>query len=417
MKTSAHCNLLLSNTVDKKKFIKSILSQDAPAELSYLNELNGLLFSDIAIKDFIKKEYQYDYQGLDASATRKLSSMSSGEQKKAYLRYCLQQKADYILLDNPLDHLDQNTRSELLLTLEQLASSLIIIQIVNRKADLLPFIDNSLEVYSDSFALRPIALEKDILKNNYPLAIPPPLESPSFEETILIQMNQVSVSYEDKKIVNTIDWTIKKGEFWQLTGPNGSGKSTLLSLLTGENTKGYGQDLYLFGRKKGSVESIWDIKKNIGYFSTAMADLYQKDHTLEQMILSGFYDSIGLYIQPTTAQIKVASQWLDLIEMSHLKNTVFKQLSIGQQRLVLIVRAVLKHPPLVILDEPLEGLDDENSQLIIRLINTIVSKTTMTLLYVSHRIETNLYPTAILELIPSENGSLGKQYHSSTISL
>ena len=178
-------------------------------------------------------------------------------------------------------------------------------------------------------------------------------------------------------------------------------------MITGENAKSYGQDLYLFGTKKGSGESIWDIKKQIGHFSTAMTDLYLKSHTLEQMILSGFFDSVGLYVQPSSTHIKLVSEWLDLIEMSHLKNKVFNQLSIGQQRLALIVRAIVKHPPLVILDEPLEGLDDTNASLITQLINTLLLETTMTIIYVSHRIEPSLSPKAILELIPSPEGSIG----------
>ncbi|MEP6805574.1 MAG: ATP-binding cassette domain-containing protein, partial [Flavobacterium sp.] len=165
-------------------------------------------------------------------------------------------------------------------------------------------------------------------------------------------MENVSVSYDDRKIVDQISWTIKEGEFWQLIGPNGSGKSTILSLITGDNPKGFGQDLYLFGRKKGTGESVWDIKKQIGIFTTSMTDLFQKGHTLEEMILSGFFDSIGLYTEPTTLQKQIVTQWLEVIEMSSLRKKRFIDLSIGQQRVALIVRAVLKHPPLLILDEP-----------------------------------------------------------------
>ena len=407
MKTSAHWNLLLSNQVDKKKFIKSILSQDAPTELSFLNSLKGVLFSDLAIKEFIKKEYQYDPVDCSLIRSRKFNTLSSGEQKTAYLQYCLAQNPDYIVFDNPLDHLDQNARLALIETLKKLATTTIIIQIVNRKADLLPFIINNRQVHSDSFDLMPIVADTNNFGKSSKLTVPPALESVTYEGNILIQMNQVSISYQERPIVNNINWTIKKGEFWQLIGPNGSGKSTILSLITGENAKGYGQDLYLFGTKKGSGESIWDIKKQIGYFSTAMTDLYLKSHTLEQMILSGFFDSVGLYVQPSSTHIKLVSEWLDLIEMSHLKNKVFNQLSIGQQRLALIVRAIVKHPPLVILDEPLEGLDDTNASLITQLINTLLLETTMTIIYVSHRIEPSLSPKAILELIPSPEGSIG----------
>ena len=127
-------------------------------------------------------------------------------------------------------------------------------------------------------------------------------------------------------------------------------------MITGDNPKGYGQELYLFGKKKGSGESIWELKKQIGIFSTAMTDLFKRNQTVEQMILSGFFDSIGLYIEPTTLQKQIAAQWLQVVAMSHLKNKPFNKLSIGQQRVVLIVRALHKQPPIVNLDEPLESL-------------------------------------------------------------
>ncbi|MFB0909838.1 MAG: ATP-binding cassette domain-containing protein [Flavobacterium sp.] len=234
-----------------------------------------------------------------------------------------------------------------------------------------------------------------------------PIEPIIYCTDVLVKMNNLSVSYHEQPILNNINWTIKKGEFWHLLGPNGSGKSTLLSLINGDNTKGYGQDLYLFGIKKGSGENIWGIKKNIVYFSTAMTDLFQKKDSLEEMVLSGFFDSIGLYTQPSILQKKIVSQWLELVRLNHLKNIPFKTLSIGQQRLALIVRAVLKHPPLLILDEAVEGLDDENVAMIAQLLALLSQQTNIAILYVSHRIEPNIIPNAIFELIPTAKGSVG----------
>ena len=409
MINSQHWNFLLSNQVDKKKFISSIFSKNAPTELSFLHGLKGVLFSDLAIHDFIQKEYKYAAIEPELNSERKLTTFSSGEQKKMYLKYCLTQMVNYIVFDNPLDHLDHDSRLSFLVELEKLATSIIIIHIVNRKNDLLPFIENNKQVSATTFSLHPISLDS-VAEPLSKTEIPNSIAYEHYEGPILIEMKRVSVSYLDRKIVTAIDWVIKKGEFWQLIGPNGSGKSTILSLITGDNSKGYGQELYLFGRKKGSGESVWDIKKQIGYFSNAVAISYQGSHTLEEMILSGFFDSVGLYIQPTAYQKKMAQQWLTVSEIAHLKNEKYKQLTVGQQRLALIIRAVVKHPPLLILDEPLEGLDDQNANRVIQLINILNRETSMAIVYVSHRIETNLNPTAILELIPSENGSIGKRH-------
>lgn len=409
-----HWDILLSNLVNKKAFIDQLLSGNAKGELAVFNNQKGILFSDIAIEKFIEKEYQYDSVEASPESHRQLRTFSSGERKKEFLKYCINQKPDFIIFDNPFDHLDQASRVILAESLKDLSNIISIIQIVNRVVDVLQFVPNKAQIKDNSFELHPISTTDDHhFKTLNAAAIPKAIEPHSFHESVLIKMENVSVSYDDRKILDNISWTIKQGEFWQLIGPNGSGKSTILSLITGDNPKGFGQDLYLFGRKKGTGESVWDIKKQIGIFTTSMTDLFQKSHTLEEMILSGFFDSIGLYIEPTTHQKQIVTQWLEVIEMTHLRKKRFIDLSIGQQRVGLIVRAVLKHPPLLILDEPVEGLDDENVDMVIQLINTIKQETNVSILYVSHRIESGLAPTSVFELLPASTGSIGKiKYHS-----
>lgn len=407
MQQIKHWDILLRNQVAKKEFINKILNGHADGELEHFNTKKGILFSDLAIEHLIEKEYQYDSVEAAPETSRQLRTFSSGERKKAFLKYCINQNPDFIILDNPMDHLDLHSRKELHIQLEELGKNITLIQIINRSTDLLPFISNKRQINDNSFVLNSL----DSISNTRTFslkAVPKPITTIEYIDTVLIQMNNLKVSYDEKPILNNINWTIKKGEFWQLIGPNGSGKSTILSLITGDNPKGYGQDLYLFGKKKGSGESIWDIKKNIGQFSTAMMDLFQKNHTVEQMILSGFFDSIGLYIQPSTLQIKLMHEWLDFLNMNHLKKTVFINLSVGQQRAIMIIRAVLKNPPLLILDEPTEGLDDENVVLVTQLIAHLAKETNIAIIFVSHRIEAILAPNSILELTPKPTGSEGK---------
>lgn len=408
MHQKQHWDILLTNQVNKKKFIDTLLSGEAKEELAVFNHQKGILFSDISIEKFIEREYQYESVEASPESHRQLRTFSSGERKKEFLKYCISQNPDFIIFDNPFDHLDQASRLALAISLEKLTETVSIIQLVNRTVDLMDFVQNKVWIKDNSFTLYPISKEVKHFKTLNKASIPKAMEVSIFHESELIRMQNVSVSYEDRKILDNISWTIKQGEFWQLIGPNGSGKSTILSLITGDNPKGYGQDLFLFGRKKGSGESVWEIKKQIGIYTTSMMDLFQKGHTLEQMILSGFFDSIGLYTEPTTLQKKIVAQWLEAIEMTHLKKKRFIDLSIGQQRVALIVRAVLKHPPLLILDEPVEGLDDENVDLVIQLINTIRQETNVAILYVSHRIESGFAPTSVFELIPSETGSIGR---------
>ncbi|WJS92949.1 ATP-binding cassette domain-containing protein [Flavobacterium johnsoniae] len=408
-----HWDILLSNQVNKKAFIENILNGEAKGELALFNNQKGILFSDISIEKFIEKEFQYDSVEASTTSNRQLRTFSSGERKKEFLKYCIDQKPDFIIFDNPFDHLDQPSRVVLADSLKDLTNDIAIIQLLNRTVDVLDFVPNKALIKDNTFELHPFVKTENYFKTLNTASIPKAVEPHNFHESVLIKLDDVSVSYEERKILNNISWTIKQGEFWQLIGPNGSGKSTILSLITGDNPKGFGQNLFLFGRKKGTGESVWEIKKQIGIFTTSMTDLFQKGHTLEQMILSGFFDQIGLYTEPSTHQKNIVTQWLEVIEMAHLRKKRFIDLSIGQQRVALIVRAVLKHPPLLILDEPVEGLDDENVDLVIQLINTIKQETNVSIVYVSHRIEQGLAPTSVFELLPSETGSIGKiKYHS-----
>ncbi|AOW10875.1 ATP-binding cassette domain-containing protein [Flavobacterium gilvum] len=403
-----HWDILLSNQVDKKTFIDTLLSGKIEGELAIFNTLKGILYSDISIQKLIEEEFIHETMEATSEFNRNLRTFSSGERKKEFLKYCLKKNPDYIILDNPMDHLDHNSRIELIKEIEGISHSVLIIQLVNRKIDLLSFISNKAFIEDNSFEMKSINILDNISLENKDSKLP--IHSEIFEESVLVQMNSVFVNYDERPIIAPLSWTIKQGEFWHLVGPNGSGKTTLLSLISGENPKGYGQDLILFGRKKGSGESVWDIKKKIGFFNTAMTDLFNKGNknfSVEDMILSGFFDSIGLYIQPTTLHRKIAEQWLEAIGMTHLKKKIFNRLSIGQQRVVLIARAAIKHPPLLILDEPLEGLDDQNVALVTQLINLIKKETNISILFVSHRMEPNISPDSILELHPSPTGSKG----------
>jgi len=243
-----HWDILLSNQVDKKTFINTLLSGDIQGDLAVFNTLKGILYSDISIQKLIEEEYIHDSMEATAEFHRNLRTFSSGERKKEFLKYCLKKNPDYIILDNPLDHLDQASRIELTKAIEAMSNSVLIVQLVNRKADLLPFIASKALIQNNSFELQPInRIENNSLENQNNTI---PIHKEVFADSVLIKMNNLSVSYDERPIIDSLSWTIKQGDFWHLIGPNGSGKSTLLSLISGENPKGYGQDLELFGRKK-----------------------------------------------------------------------------------------------------------------------------------------------------------------------
>lgn len=410
MNENKHWAVFLSDAADKNLFIKKILDKKIDGVLSFFDHLNGMLFSDILVDQIIEEESIRDYLVV---TNRSFRTLSGGERKKALLKYCLSKDPDYIIFDNPFDHLDTASQKEFRNILSELSNRIIFIQLINRTSDVLSFIKNAAVIHDDT-SIEYFDSVNIFLKNKtnpsfvFDGQLPLPLQTIQWNDDVLIKFNHVSVSYDEKPILNNITWEIRAGEFWQLMGPNGSGKTTMLSMITGDNVKGYGQDLMLFGKRKGSGESVWEIKEKIGYFTSSMTELFTRRNTLEEMILSGFFDSVGLYIVPSELQIKIADEWLALIKMFHLKNKIFKNLTAGQQRIALIVRAMIKHPPLLILDEPTAGLDDENVQMVNSLINKIAAESNTTVLYVSHRVEAGLQPITIYSLTPDKNGSIGK---------
>ncbi len=406
-----HWAVFINNTSDKSHFIEGLLSGLMPKELEVFKGLKGGLFSKIALDKLIDEESRHGKIDVTGESLQSLQSMSSGEQKKVLLRHVLNSKPDFIILDNPFDNLDKDTQIDLKQVLSTIRKDVAIIQIISRKDDLLPFIIN----YSLLNKRELVVTEKSaIISNEQPLvhfndSIPKPLKPIEYDYDTLIELKGVNVSYNKKPIVKDINWKIGKGEFWELSGKNGSGKTTLLTMITGENPKGYGQDLFLFGYKKGSGESIWDIKKNIGYFTPSMTDKFLGYHTVHNMMISGIMDSIGLYVRPTEAQLRIAKEWLQLINMWHLKDIYFHDLTMGQQRMLMTTRAMVKHPLLLILDEPTAGLDDTSAELLISLVNKMSKESDTSIIFVSHRQEAGLRPDYRFMLITGENGSIGSQ--------
>lgn len=402
-----HLTIYISNNDDKLQLIENIISGTIFEELSH--KKCGL-FSEIRLNKFIEEEMLHGHFIIQTETKNSLLHSSEGERKQALLNHIILQCPDYIIADNIFGNLDIEKQITIQKTFTKLSRNTQIIQITNRREEILPFInyifqlkDNKLEFFnSTGYKLKNKTL-------SFVDALPKPYRPISENINPLVKFNNVSVKYFDQPILNAISWEIKRGEFWQLLGANGSGKSTLLSMVYGDNPKAFGQDITLFGFKKGSGESVWDIKRKIGYFSSDMLRGFKRLDSIANMIVSGFFDSIGLYREPTQEQIKITEAWLRVLKMYDMRKQPFLDLSNGHQRLVLIARAMVKHPPLLILDEPTNGLDDLDTQLFSELINKIAKETDTAILYVSHRKEAGLNPDYIYKLTPNELGSLGSE--------
>ncbi len=222
----------------------------------------------------------------------------------------------------------------------------------------------------------------------------------------LISFENVNVEFDEHKVLVNLNWEIKKGVHWLIRGPNGSGKTTILELITGDNMQVFRENIKLFGKRRGSGESIWDIKKQLGIVSYRLHVEYRMlgGTSLRDVIVSGFRDSIGLYGKASDYESSVANAWLKLAGFAGRENENFASVSYGEQRAVLILRAAVKNPRVLILDEPCHGLDEDYRQKILDLLETIAQTGTTTLLHVTHDpLEVLPCEHHILELHPGEN--------------
>ena len=377
-----------------------------------LQKMEGEIFSNSVLQYFIEEEIRHDKMEVAMGHSSTLSFSSSGEQRKALLLHLIKKNPGYLIIDGLFESLDKDTRASILMTLENISTTTLLFQIFNRKDELLPFIETvyCIQDHGISGCYSPDDFKHLFAKHKegFSGTIPPPIYGLIVPKGPLVKMVSVSVQFDGRPILKNISWEINAGEFWQLSGPNGSGKSTLLAMITGDSAKGYGQNLELFGKRKGSGESVWDIKKMIGYFTPKMSSQFERQDSIEQMIVSGFFDSVGLYIQPSDRQLQIAQQWLKVIGMEKNKNQPFRLLSDGKQRMVLVARAMVKHPPLLILDEPCSGLDDEMAAKFTVLIAMIAAETNTAFIYVSHKEEEGLLPEKVFQLIPAFDGSTGR---------
>lgn len=332
---------------------------------------------------------------------RSIHLLSSGEGRKALIIEALLKKPEILVFDAPFDGLDVATRADLQnILMEVYASGVSIALIVNRFDEISPLCQNvglimSLElvkfgpkdeILADSTVHQLTHYERLPKICTLP-RVPQDCVDELDRSKPIVEMHDVTVQYDDHIVLNKLNWTVGPYEHWQIVGPNGCGKSTLLSLITGDNPQGYCNDLHLFGIKRGSGETIWDIKKHIGYVSPSFHLDYRISSPILNVILSGYFDSIGLYEQPGDEKISLALKWLKLLGLDGSANASFKSLSFGQQRLVLIVRALVKQPPLLILDEPLQGLDSMSRELVRRFVEFLMKNGETQVLFVSHHAE------------------------------
>ncbi len=342
-------------------------------------ELHDSKYNDLQILDVAKTMH------IDHLLDRKMPTLSNGETRRVWIALTLISQPDVLLLDNPFAGLDKESRALLKSILESLKHRLTMILVAHHR-DYPDCIDQEIELLDGkikSVNTRPFPRTPSHAHQQ--INLPDFLHADeSIRYSIIASLNQVSILYGSKPALDNISLTIRSGSRWCIIGPNGSGKTTLLSLLTADHPQAYNNDIVLFDRPRGSGESIWDIKSKIGFVSPELQLYFERDQSIWKIVASGLFDTIGLFRKVNEDQIKQVDQMLNYIGVIHLRERLWYTLSMGEQRLVLLARALIKNPTLLILDEACQNLDDHFTEYFLSLIDSIMAGTQKTLLYVSH---------------------------------
>jgi molybdate transport system ATP-binding protein len=344
--------------------------------------------------------------GLSRLMKEPLIQLSNGENKRLQILKAILSFHQILILDEPYTGLDKEGRK----LLDNIISILVdsgqhfilldsrgdVPSCFNRFARLIEGkLEQISELENEQLNLKPTAPEA---VREFPSAIS--FSFPDFD--CAVRMRQVSVQYEGKKILEEINWVVERGSCWALTGENGAGKSTLLSLITADNPQAYANDIYLFDRKRGTGESIWEIKQKIGFLSPELQLYFDETCTAFNAIASGLFDTIGLFRQLTPLQEKLVSEWLEYLGCTPYSNRLLSSLPGGIQRLILLGRALIKTPPLLVLDEPCQGLDKAQTIFTLQTIDRFCAHFHSTLIFVSHYSQD--FPACITQIMELTKG-------------
>lgn len=347
------------------------------------------------IKDETLKKEVFLLFGIEPMLDKPIIFLSSGELRKFQLAKALLTAPRILIIDNPFIGLDATARAQLNELFEGLtnASGVQIILVLSMMDDVPHYIDSVLPVANLMVGQMMKRSEYLSIYRNANVPIPNdlpqriaelPYNNDNYDTEEVVKLNKVSIRYGERTILKELDWQVMRGQKWALSGDNGSGKSTLLSLVCADNPQSYACDVSLFGKRRGTGESIWEIKKHIGYVSPEMHRAYLKNLPAIEIVASGLHDSIGLYKRPMAEQMDICLWWMDVFGVAHLKDKLFLQISGGEQRLVLLARAFVKDPELLILDEPLHGLDTYNRRRVKTIIEAFCRRKDKTMIMVTH---------------------------------
>jgi molybdate transport system ATP-binding protein len=380
----------LSNTTDfyyQQRFNSSD-SEDALTVEEYLSTIKAVPGKPV-YWDLDKAIGTLNLQQL---RTKEIIKLSNGETKRLMLAGALLKNPYILLLDTPLTGLDVQTRAAFSLLLDEIVASGIAV-IMATSPNEIPAAITHVAVLEDGAISQTMGradFRPELFKDKMPDKIDHEKLSSLLNTSqktayhFIVKMNNVRIKYGDKVILTDINWQVLPGERWALLGPNGAGKSTLLSLINGDNPQAYANDIVLFDKKRGTGESIWDIKSKIGFVSPELHQYFPTDNSCLQVIESGYYDTLGLFRPSQKQKADSALSWMQALEIDKYARMLLKNIPASAQRLCLLARALIKNPTLLIFDEPCQGMDEHQQLHFKNIVNAICSMSDVTMIYVTH---------------------------------
>lgn len=357
--------------------------------------------------------------GIEYLLERKVIHLSNGEGRKVLLVRALMQSPKLLILDDPFCGLDDQSRQTLKIAIDEIfTSGRMRVLLITAGSDEIPsgithivqvadckiMAKGSRETILQSGARQHIFSSEESQQQGATANFPVPTANDAETVPLLVRMTEVSVTYGEVQILRGLNWQMKQGENWAIIGPNGAGKTTFLSLILADNPQCYRNEISLFGRRRGTGESIWEIKEKIGWVSAELRVYYVRATTCLNVVCSGFFDSVGLYKTCSATQIRLAIEWMRSVGIAELTERLFGSVSVGEQRLVLLTRALVKNPLLLILDEPCQGLDRNNRSHIIDLLDKLCQQFPVNMIYVTHHLDE--LPRSITHLLKLDKGGI-----------
>jgi molybdate transport system ATP-binding protein len=335
--------------------------------------------------------------GIENLLTKELVQLSDGERRKISIAKALMQRPNLLILDNPLTGLDAAFREKLMGIIEQLMRDAMRVIIATTRQDEIPSGVTDVLLIRDCQVIAQGSRTKVLNGKAAHLLSQPPAQTRALRlpssykpakarpaPTILVRMSRINVAYGATPILENVEWMVRRGEHWALLGANGAGKTTLLSLILGDHPQAYANDVWLFEQKRGSGESIWEIKQRIGWVAPELHLYHPHGVSGLQVVCSGLYDSVGLYHHCSARQRQTAREWMRHLGIEGFAEASFADLSEGEQRLVLLARALVKRPLLLVLDEPCQGLDATNRAWVRRTVEAVGEQSDTSVIYVTH---------------------------------